>query len=141
MAPHLTLDRTPISYNILKPMRECADWSVEILEIRYMPELDAPADRPHPFLYSIRIVNHSHETITLRGRKWIVREDDGSIRVVEGEGVVGECPVFSHGDSFEYKSYHVVAHNASVQGAYFGHNNNGETLFTRIPDFRLIIQA
>lgn len=122
-------------------MQECKDWVVEILEVRYMPGLDAPPDKPHPFLYSIRITNHSTQTITLRGRKWIIKEDDGDTRVIEGDGVIGESPVFSYRDSFEYKSYHVVKHSATVQGAYFGQNNLGEMVYARIPDFRLHVNS
>jgi ApaG protein len=73
----------------------------------------------------------------LRGRKWVVREDEGETVVVEGEGVVGEMPFFENGDEFTYNSYHVVAESATVNGAYFGETAMGEAVFTRIPQFRL----
>jgi ApaG protein len=120
-------------------MREIKEWRVEMIEVRYMPELQAPAEKPFPFMYRIRIVNESDEIITLRGRKWVVREDSGEVTVVEGEGVVGEMPIFSTGGEFSYHSYHVVAHSATAQGAYFGETDAGESVFTRIPEFRLAV--
>ncbi len=118
-------------------MRELIGWNVEVREVRFMPELDAPAEKPYPFLYAMRIWNESDEVVTLRGRKWVVREDDGETVVVEGEGVVGEMPFFENGDEFTYNSYHVVAESATVNGAYFGETATGEAVFTRIPQFRL----
>ena len=102
-----------------------------------MPELEAPTEKPYPFLYAISIRNESNEVVTLRGRKWVVREDSGDTIVVEGEGVVGEMPRFEKGTDFSYNSYHVVADSATVQGAYFGETDQGEKVFTRIPEFRL----
>lgn len=118
-------------------MRELNGWNVEVIEVRYMPELDAPEEKPFPFLYEIRISNESAEVVTLRGRKWVVREDDGETVVVEGDGVVGEMPVFAQGDDFRYNSYHVVANSATVNGAFFGQTSTGDAVFTRIPEFRL----
>ena len=120
-------------------MRELSGWHVQVVEVRFMPELEAPAEKPYPFLYAIRICNASDETVTLRGRKWVVREDSGDTVVVEGEGVVGEMPVFEKGSEFSYNSYHVVADSATVQGAYFGETDAGEKVFTRIPEFRLMV--
>jgi ApaG protein len=118
-------------------MRELVGWNVEVKEVKYMPELDAPADKPHPFVYFIRIWSDAEEVVKLVARKWIVREDHGEVVVVEGDGVVGETPIFQYGSEFSYHSYHVVACSATVQGSYFGETQNGEKVFTRIPEFRL----
>jgi ApaG protein len=120
-------------------VRELNGWIVKVEEVRFMPELEAPAEKPYPFLYAITIRNESEETVTLRGRKWVVREDNGDTIVVEGEGVVGETPVFAKSSEFSYNSYHVVADSATVQGAYFGETDAGEKVFTRIPEFRLLV--
>jgi ApaG protein len=120
-------------------MRELQGWNVEVLEVRFMPELDAPPEKPYPFLYTLRIWNESSEVVTLRGRKWVVREESGETIVVEGEGVVGEMPIFEEGGEFTYSSYHVVAESATVNGAYFGETDKGEAVFTCIPEFRLLV--
>jgi ApaG protein len=109
---------------------------VRVDDVVYMPGLDAPADKPHPFVYFISIHNDSPVPVTIRGRKWVVREDDGEVTVVEGEGVVGQTPEIAPGGHFSYNSYHVVACGADVSGAFFG-EAAGAWIFARIPPFRL----
>ena len=110
---------------------------VKIDEVVYMPGLDAPADKPHPFVYFITIHNDSALPVTLKARKWVVREADGEMTVVEGDGIVGQTPTIEPGGNFSYNSYHVVAANAEVQGAFFGMTAMGDRVFTRIPSFKL----
>lgn len=110
---------------------------VKVEDVVYMPSLDTPPDKPHPFVYFISIHNDSPLPVTIRGRKWVVREAGGEVTVVEGEGVVGQTPVIEPGGSFSYNSYHVVAGAAVVEGAFFGETAAGDWIFTRIPEFRL----
>lgn len=110
---------------------------VRVDDVVYMPNLESPPDRPHPFVYFITIDNESGEPVTIRGRKWVVREEDGNVTVVEGEGVVGQAPVLLPGDDFSYNSYHVTATNAVAEGAFFGTTGEGRAVFARIPSFRL----
>lgn len=118
-------------------IREFQALRVKVDDVVYMPSLDAPAEKPHPFVYFISIHNESDVAVTIRGRKWVVREDDGEVTVVEGGGVVGQTPVIEPGGHFSYNSYHVVAGGASAEGAFFGENAAGERIFSRIPAFRL----
>ncbi len=120
-----------------KVIREFEALRVQVDDVVYMPSLEAPADKPHPFVYFISIHNESSVPVTLRGRKWVVHEDGGEVTVVEGDGVVGQCPVIEPGGDFSYNSYHVVAGRARVSGAFFGETATGEWIFTRIPEFRL----
>jgi len=120
-------------------IREFEGLRVNVDDVIHMPSLDAPAEKPHPFVYFISIYNDSPVSVTLRGRKWVVREDDGQVTVVEGDGVVGQNPVIEPGGHFSYNSYHVVARRARVSGAFFGETATGEWIFTRIPEFRLEI--
>jgi ApaG protein len=122
-----------------KPIREFKGLRVRVDEVVYMPGLDAPPDKPHPFVYFISIHNDSPVPVTILGRKWVVREDDGEVTVVEGEGVVGQTPVIEPGGHFSYNSYHVVAHGADVSGAFFG-LAAGERIHARIPQFRIEIR-
>ena len=77
----------PQSPDMSVMMRKLDGLSVRVDDVIYMPSLDAPDERPHPFVYFISIKNESGEKVTIRGRKWIVREDDGEVTVVEGDGV------------------------------------------------------
>ncbi len=110
---------------------------VKVDDVIYMPSLDAPPNKPHPFVYFISIHNDSPLPVTIRGRKWVVHEDEGEVTVVEGDGVVGQTPTIAPGEHFSYNSYHVVANGARASGAFFGETAMGEWIFARIPEFRL----
>ncbi len=119
-------------------IRELPGLEVEIDDVTHAPDLEAPPDKPFRFIYSITIRNESEETVTLRGRKWVVREENGETTAVEGDGLVGKFPRLEPGESFSYNSTHVVAHPAVAEGAYFGTTDDGEAVFTRIPAFHLV---
>ena len=120
-------------------IREFESLRVKVDDVIYMPSLDAPQDKPHPFVYFISIHNDSPLPVTIRGRKWVVKEDSGEIVVVEGDGVVGQTPTIQPGEHFSYNSYHVVAKNAAVNGAFFGQTAVGDWIFARIPEFNLVV--
>lgn len=117
--------------------RELTGLTVTVDKVVYMPDLDAPPDRPHPFAYYITIHNESDETITIKGRKWVVTDDDGNTIVVEGDGVVGKFPRLEPGDQFSYHSYHTICCDSIAEGAFFGESEEGRPVFTRIPKFKM----
>lgn len=118
-------------------IRELEELLVTVDDVIYMPSLDAPPEKPHPFVYFISIHNNSENAVTIRGRKWVVHEEGGEVTVVEGAGVVGQTPAINPGEHFSYNSYHVVARSAQVSGSFFGESASGEWIFARIPEFRL----
>jgi ApaG protein len=103
----------------------------------HMPQLDAPPERPHPFVYFITIHNNSPETVTIKGRKWVVTDAAGHQVVVEGDGVVGQFPALDPGTHFSYNSYHVIGSDSVAEGAFFGVTESGAPVFTRIPRFEM----
>ena len=111
--------------------------SARVDDIVYMPTLDASTEKPHPFVYFITILNDSTERVRILGRKWVIRESDGEVTVVEGDGVVGQTPVLEPGGEFSYNSYHVTADSALVTGAYFGTTAAGDKVRSKIPEFKL----
>lgn len=117
--------------------QEIEGLSVRVDDVIYMPSLDAPADKPHPFVYFITVLNESTDQVKITGRKWIVREASGEVIVVEGDGVVGQTPVLAPGDDFSYNSYHITADDAVVNGSFFGETATGKKVRARIPDFKL----
>ena len=103
----------------------------------YTPKLETPAERPHPFAYYLTIENLSEETLTIKGRKWVITDAQGHRIVVEGDGVVGKTPCLKPGDRFSYHSYHVIASDSVAEGAFFAVNQAGEAVVTRIPRFEM----
>ena len=118
-------------------INEFSGLRVKIDDVVHMPGLDAPTDKPHPFVYFITIHNDSSIPVTLKARKWVVRELGGEVTVVEGDGIVGQTPTIDPGGNFSYNSYHVVADSAEVQGAFFGVTAMGERVYALIPAFEL----
>jgi ApaG protein len=118
-------------------IRNLPGLSAVVDEVTYAMELESPPEKPFRFIYHITIRNESAETVTIRARKWVVREENGESTVIEGDGVVGKFPRLEPGESFSYNSTHIVATDAVVDGAYFGTTESGEAVFTRIPTFRL----
>lgn len=117
--------------------KELEDLCVNIDKVVYMPHLEAPEDRPFPFAYFITITNGSLETVTIKGRKWVVTDDDGNTIVVEGDGVVGKFPRLRPGEHFSYNSYHVIGSDSVAEGAFIGVCEDGSAVFTRIPRFEM----
>lgn len=121
----------PAAFKELKGLR------VNIDKVVYMPHLEAPADRPYPFVYFITIDNQSEETVTIKGRKWVVTDALGQRVVVEGDGVVGKFPCLAPGEHFSYNSYHVIGSDSVAEGAFIGMNDEGVPVITRIPRFEM----
>jgi ApaG protein len=114
---------------------------VTVDRVVHVPHLDAPPDRPHPFVYFITIHNHSDATVTIRGRKWVVTDRAGQRLVVEGDGVVGKFPRLDPGESFSYNSYHTIGADSVAEGAFFGVTEEGDRIFARIPPFPLRVPS
>ncbi len=111
---------------------------VVIDRVVYMPDAETPPERPHAFAYFITIHNGSQETVTIKGRKWVIKNNKGEITAVEGDGVVGEFPQLEPGNHFSYNSYHINnTHICWAEGAYLGITKNGRKVITRIPRFEM----
>jgi ApaG protein len=119
--------------------RELVDVHVSIDKVVYVPTLESPPDRPFPLVYFITIHNRSSETVSIRGRKWVVTDRQGSKVVVEGDGVVGQFPRLAPGEQFSYNSYHVIGSDSVAEGAFLGVDESGQPFITRIPRFEMHI--
>ena len=117
--------------------RELESLRVTLDKLEYAPRLETPVERPHPFAYYLTIENDSEETLTIKGRKWVVTDDKGHRIVVEGDGVVGKTPCLKPGERFSYHSYHVIASDSVAEGAFFAVNKAGGAVVTRIPRFEM----
>jgi len=79
--------------------------------------------------------------VTLLGRKWILINEDGTTTVVEGDKIVGECPVIEPGGSFSYNSYHVTHLSAEARGSFHGLDESGNKIHVRMEPFRLEVPS
>jgi TPR repeat protein len=63
------------------------------------------------------------------GKKWILRAADGSVEVIEGDGIVGETPTLPPGGTFSYNSYHLTGTALTAEGAFHGTTADGRRVF------------
>jgi ApaG protein len=100
----------------------------------------APPDRPHCFIYFISIHNETDQSVTIKGRKWVVTNERGEITAVEGDGVVGQFPTIEPGEKFSYNSFHLLdTRTAVAEGSYLGIDGLGRKVLTRIPQFKMTV--
>ena len=126
----------PVDFSVGKSLPESGGLLAFVDRVEYLPTLPAPVDRPFPFGYTITIRNQSPRVLTIKARKWVVKDLlRGISHVTEGDGVVGRCPRLEPGQSFSYESYHVVAADSMAEGAFLACDDTGRTLVVRIPAF------
>ena len=70
----------------------------------YLPDYSSPGQQHFVFAYKINIQNNSEFTVKLLRRYWQIFDSNGTVREVEGEGVVGQQPTLEPGDSHQYVS-------------------------------------
>ena len=117
--------------------KELLGLEVTVDDVVYMPSMDAPEDRPFPFVYYITIHNKGPIPVTVKARKWVVTQADRQVIVVEGDGVVGQFPRLEPGEEFTYNSCHTIAIDSVATGAYFVETDAGEVFAVLIPPFAL----
>ncbi len=103
--------------------------------------LDSQSDfmiRRFVFGYLIEINNNSEGEVQLLRRHWYIRDSNGRVQEVEGDGVIGEQPVILPGRNHKYSSYCVLeTFEGSMEGTYLMQRPSGERFKIAIPRFDL----
>jgi ApaG protein len=108
------------------------------VESSYDEESSSPPDNYYLFTYQVTISNRGRETAQLVSREWIITDGNGETQRVQGPGVVGEQPVLSPGDEFEYTSFcPLPTPVGSMHGSYRMVLPNGESFEAEIAPFSL----
>ena len=71
---------------------------------QYVADQSAPRQKRYVFAYTIKIENQGSAPAQLRSRHWIITDGNGKVEEVRGPGVVGQQPLLSPGEHFEYTS-------------------------------------
>ncbi len=114
---------------------------VEIsVEVFYQPEYSQPVLHEFMFAYRISIINHNPFTVQLLRREWSIFDSSGEHRQVEGDGVVGQQPVLSSNENFQYVSgCNLKTEMGKMWGTYEMLNTNSQQKFkVEIPAFQMI---
>lgn len=112
------------------------------VESQYIPERSRPSAGQYAFSYTITITNEGAYAAQLLSRHWIITDNTGGVREVQGDGVVGEQPLLEPGESFRYTSWCVLpTPSGSMRGLYdmviTAGEERGDTFKAEIPAFRL----
>ncbi|MBV1886569.1 MAG: Co2+/Mg2+ efflux protein ApaG [Parvibaculaceae bacterium] len=114
-----------------------ADILVNVLP-QYLPEQSEPERDYYVWAYTITITNEGASTVQLRARHWKITDAHGKLHEVKGEGVIGEQPILTAGDSFEYTSgTPLTTPSGFMEGTYQMQNEAGDTFLVTIPAFPL----
>ena len=114
---------------------------VEItVETFYQPDYSNPVDQEYMFAYRITIENRNSFPIKLLKRHWHIFDSSGSMKEVEGEGVVGVQPMIQPADRYQYVSgCNLKTEMGTMQGFYIMENLLNKKQFkANIPMFELI---
>ena len=76
-------------------------------------------DRLYLHSYTIHIENLKETTVQLKRRKWIIKSQLGEVKVVKGEGVIGETPILGPGASYMYSSHCVLQCDFGTMEGHF----------------------
>ena len=113
------------------------------MDVKYWREHSIPKENHYFFVYYITIVNHSAYTVQLLKRHWEIFDSVGDHRQVDGEGVVGECPVLEPGERYQYNSgCNLISDMGNMKGYYvMTRLSDGQMFNVSIPKFDLVVPA
>ena len=113
--------------------------NIEIeVKVTYVPSQSDIPNSQYAYAYTITITNKGGCGAQLRTRRWLIEDETGNVEEVVGEGVIGQQPYLSPGESFEYSSGAVIStETGSMKGSYGMINDNGSRFDANIPEFAL----
>lgn len=110
------------------------------VQTEYSSEYSSPMNMHYMFAYRITIENNSEHTVQLLRRHWFIYDSDGSIREVEGDGVVGRQPILESGEAHQYVSgCNLKTPIGKMKGTFLMEKiMDGKKFKVNIPEFVLI---
>lgn len=109
------------------------------VETFYQPEFSNPLNSEFMFAYKITIENNNNFPIKLLTRHWYIFDSNGSMKEVQGEGVVGVQPIIAPEEKYEYMSgCNLRSEIGRMHGTYLMENlNTHKTFNVVIPSFEM----
>jgi ApaG protein len=111
------------------------------VKTEYQTDYSSPLQAHFVFTYRILIENASEYTIHVLRRHWTIYDSNGTVRDVEGEGVVGLQPVLEPGEVHEYVSgCNLRSSMGKMTGSYLVERIiDGRQLRITIPEFTMVV--
>lgn len=127
----LQSDLAPVSEAVTRDIR------VEVMS-QYAPDNSQPLQDVWVFQYTVRITNEGFDTVQLLSRHWIITDAYERTEHVRGPGVVGNQPVLTPGESFQYSSWcPLKTPTGTMRGTYQMVGSGGSQFDIEIAPFAL----
>ena len=108
------------------------------VETSYVREQSLPEQNRYLFAYTITITNTGSIPVQLLSRHWVITDANNKVQEVRGDGVVGEQPHLTPGESFRYTSAAMLETPVGcMQGEYQMIADDGVEFEAEIPAFNL----
>jgi ApaG protein len=109
------------------------------VEAFYQPEFSNPINSEFMFAYRITIENNNNFPVRLLSRHWHIFDSNGSMKEVEGEGVVGVQPQIAPAQEYQYMSgCNLRSEIGRMHGTYLMENlHTHKTFRVTIPAFEM----
>lgn len=110
------------------------------IEAAYQAEFSSPHQQHYVFTYKANIENHSNISVQLLRRKWEIFDAGRHMKLVEGDGVVGQQPILEPGHAHQYISgCNLKSGLGKMKGYYYMEKLvDGKIIEIEIPEFQLI---
>ena len=110
------------------------------VETTYLSSESNPDENKYYFLYTVLIKNNSQKKTKLLSRHWGIKDDNGKIQDVKGEGVIGEQPDINPGEEFQYTSGTMIETSlGNMKGSYHMIDDEDNYFDATIPEFVLTV--
>ena len=110
------------------------------VETTYLSSESNPEENKYYFLYTVLIKNNGNKRTKLLSRHWVIKDDNGKVQDVQGEGVIGEQPEIKPGEEFQYTSGTMIETSfGTMKGSYHMIDDEDNYFDAVIPEFILSI--
>ena len=110
---------------------------VDVETLYVESESDPDKDR-YVFAYTVTILNVGDKSARLMTRHWVIRDANGKVQEVQGEGVLGEQPHLKPGEGFQYTSGTMLETSmGTMGGSYMLITDDGDEFKAPIAEFLL----
>lgn len=108
------------------------------VETVYIDSESEPDKNRYVFAYTVTIRNVGETPAKLLTRHWVIRDANGKVQEVQGEGVVGEQPHLKPGEGFQYTSGTMLETSmGTMGGSYLMVTDEGAEFKAPIEEFLL----
>ena len=108
------------------------------VEVTYLSDQSDILNKQYAYAYTITIINQGDTGAQLRTRRWLIQDESGETEEVIGEGVIGQQPHLSPGESFQYSSGAIIStETGTMKGSYGMISDIGQRFDADIPEFTL----